>query len=425
VQIGSYGTGKTPQLQIRSGQQFQPIFVLTGASHQVTIENLTLKAMGTSMFGYGIVAGGSNIIIKGLTFANLDSAIMDTNSPVGLLAMNNYAGVLKEYFAYVNGSDQAFLGNVAGDSTGQHNIRIYGSRILCYGNDLTNYAQSSSLATLRVNDGTDIYWSHNVLHGGQVYVGPLGPASAGSTADEMVNDVVIESNRWEEVADHPATNDHFEIQPGTENVMIRNNYIQSTNATAINVNTFERQVFSTGAVNRVVKNLQVLSNTAVNDGTTGAFLSVGGGMENVVTLKNSLYVAPNMNVGPFSSAAVRVNGRSDLLNFTSLSSGGGIDGNVWNLPAAAKTMGVNYVSATPAGESAYRTPSEWESDFPKQVGEDSFERILPSQLNSAGAPPEKSLAAKFAQPVGGVFGDLLGDTRPRADWSAGALQAAI
>ena len=110
-------------------------------------------------------------------------------------------------------------------------------------------------------------------------------------------------------------------------------------------------------------------------GTNGAFLSVGGGQQSVITLKDSLYVAPDLNVGPNANAAVRVNGRNDLLNFTTLSSGGGINGNVWNLPAAAKTMGVNYVSANSAGASGYRTPEEWESDFAGIVGNDTFEKV--------------------------------------------------
>ena len=361
-------------------------------------------------------------MIKGCDFENLDSAIVDTGSPTGLLAYNNISGPLISYFAYVKGSDQAFLGNIAGDSTKQHNIRIYGSRILAYGNDLTNLPQGSSLATLRVNDGSDIYWADNVLHGGQIYVGPLGPASAGSTADEAVNTVVIENNRWEEVPKNWSGNDRVEIDAGSANVMIRNNVIDATNATAINVSTFMPETFSTGTVDRVVTNLQVLSNTVVNAGTNGAFLSVGGGQQGVITLKDSLYVAPDLNVGPNANAAVRVNGRNDLLNFTTLSSGGGINGNVWNLPAAAKTMGVNYVSANSAGASGYRTPDEWESDFPGIVGHDTFERLLERNLTTLGAPPADSGAATFAKPTAGVFDDLLGNARPTADWSAGALQ---
>ena len=175
VVIGAYGKGKTPKLLLKpSGNQYKVMFGMTGASHQITIENLLLEGSGSAAFGDAIHAGGTNIVIKGVDFENLDSAIVDASSPAGLLAYNNVAGTLRSYFAFVQGSDQAFLGNIAGDSTKQHNIRIYGSRILAYGNDLTNLPTGASLATLRVNNGTDIYWSNNVLHGGQLYVGPLG-----------------------------------------------------------------------------------------------------------------------------------------------------------------------------------------------------------------------------------------------------------
>ena len=197
---------------------------------------------------------------------------------------------------------------------------------------------------------------------------PAGPASAGSTADEAVDTVVIENNRWEEVPKHWSGNDRMEIDAGSANVMIRNNVIDATNAAAINVSTFMPQTFSTGTVTRVVKNLQILSNTVVNSGTNGAFLSVGGGQQNVITLKDSLYVAQDFNVGPNANAAVHMNSRNDLLNFTKLSSGGGINGNVWNLPAEAKThggelrvgqlcRGIGLSHACPSGRAIFRGSS--------------------------------------------------------------------
>jgi hypothetical protein len=424
VLIGSYGKGKPASLVLRpNGNQYKPMFVLTKASHQVRIENLALSAAGKSPFGDAIHTGGSNIVIHHCGFANLDSAMVGTNAPTGVLAYDNRAETLRSYFSFVRGSDQVYLGNVAGDSTKQHNIRIYGSRILCYKNDLTNLPNGASLATLRVNDGSAIYWANNTLHGGQMYVGPLGPASAGSSPKENVNTVVIENNRWKEVMKHWSMNDRLRIDAGSANIMVRNNIIDATNSTAINVATSLPQTFGKKTVNRVVKDLQILSNTVVNPGKSGAFLSVGGGAKDVITLKNSLYVAPDLQIGANAAAAVRVSGRDDLLNFTSLSSGGGIDGNVWNLPRSAKSMGVNYVSAKPAGVSAYRTPAEWVNSFPGRVGHDSFEKLLTRDLTKVGTPPAKSTAATFAKPTQGVFDDLIGNARPKKKWTAGAVQA--
>ena len=70
---------------------------------------------------------------------------------------------------------------------------------------------------------------------GQMYVGPLGPKSAGSTADQAVNNVVIENNRWTEVKKHWSSNDRLSIHAGTSNVTVRDNYFQATNSSAINV----------------------------------------------------------------------------------------------------------------------------------------------------------------------------------------------
>ena len=39
------------------------------------------------------------------------------------------------------------LGNTIADSTGQHNFRTYGIRVLCYGNDVTNLPGGSSIDT--------------------------------------------------------------------------------------------------------------------------------------------------------------------------------------------------------------------------------------------------------------------------------------
>jgi hypothetical protein len=392
VIVGAYGKGKTPRIRLDNPSRFAPMFLFSNSSRQITIENLYLYAKG-SAHGEGIRPDGTNITIKGIDFENLDSAIMASGAPTGLLAYNNVAGPTRSYFAYVKGSDQAFLGNIVSDSTEQHNIRIYGSRILCYGNDMTNYPDGSSLATLRVNNGADIYWSGNILRAGQVLIGPLGPASAGATADESVNTVVVENNRWKEVKGHWSIHDRIDINPGTSSVMIRNNYIDATNANAISATTSARQVFSTGPVHRTVKNVHVISNTAVNPGATGSFLSVAGVQTNAITLKDSLYVAPDLHVGPFSTAAVRVVGRPDLKNFTSVSAGGGIQGNVWNLPSGAYAHGVNYVSDNNAGDSGYRTPSEWSADFPGQVKKDHFEKVLARDLNANGRPKKKSMAS--------------------------------
>ena len=392
VIVGAYGKGKTPRIRLDNTARYAPMFLFSNSSNQITVENLVLYGKGRA-HGEAIRPDGTNITIKGCDFENLDSAIMESGAPTGLLVYNNFSGPTRSYFAYVKGTDQAFLGNTVRDSTEQHNIRIYGSRILCYGNDMTNYPDGSSLATLRVNDGANIYWSGNILRAGQMLVGPLGPASAGATAKDFVNTVVVENNRWKEVKGHWSIHDRIDINPGTANVMVRNNYIDATDANAISATTSATHIFKTGPVYRTIKNLHVISNTAVNAGKTGSFFSVAGVQTNAITLQDSLYVAPDLDIGPFATAAVRVIGRSDLLNFTSVASGGGIQGNVWNMPVGANSHGVNYVSDAHAGDTGYRTPAEWSSDFPKQVKKDHFQRLLARDLNAKGRPKKKSMAS--------------------------------
>jgi hypothetical protein len=423
VQIGAYGKGKSPSIQLMKGNNETSILTLGTDASNVSISNLLLEGNPKApAFGEGIYAAGANITIKGIEFENLYTAIQASGTPRGLVVQNNDAGVLNGYFAYVRGSEQAYMGNIAGDSTAQHNIRIYGSRILCYGNDLTNLPQGSSLATLRVNDGSDIYWANNVLHGGQMLIGPLGPENPGAQESASVNTIVVEGNKWEDVPGHWSNHDRVEINPGVANIMIRNNIIDGTNATAISATTSQTQTFSTGTTVRTINNLQIVDNTDLNTGTTGAFLAVNGTENNSITLKNSLYVAPNMDIGPNTAAAVRVTGQNDLSNFTTLAEGGGISGNVWNLPAGAASEGVNYVGTGALGSTNYRTPTEWASDFPGIVSHDTFEGLLIDDLNRNDAPPKDSTASSFALPATGVFTDLQGDLRPDSDWTAGAIQ---
>ena len=223
-----------------------------------------------------------------------------------------------------------------------------------------------------------------------------------------------------------STHDKVHIAPGTANVMIRGNYIRSDDSDAIAVPTFVREHYHGAdgpALDRVVKNVFILNNTVLDAGTTGSFLSVMGKTPGVLTVKNNLFVAPDLVVGPYATAAVRVENRNDMKNFTSLASGGGVDGNVWNLPAQANSVGVNYITDRPAGTAAYRTPDEWAHDFPDEVGRDTFERLHASDLAGGLVPPTTSAAATAANPVPGVFSDLEGQARPLGKtWSAGAVQ---
>src|SRR6201999_3629489 len=91
--------------------------------------------------------------------------------------------------------------------------------------------------TLRINDGGWIYWANNTLNAGPVLMDPLGPNDPGANPGAAINWVVFENNQWLQVSGQWSNNNRIEIDAGVQHVMIRNNYIQATDATGIYVNT--------------------------------------------------------------------------------------------------------------------------------------------------------------------------------------------
>ncbi len=386
-----------------------------------------------------IQPGGTNLVVRNCNFQNLDDALNCNLNPVGVFAMDNTSGVLKEYFSYIKGSDHVYVGNTVGDSAVQHNFRTYAVRVLCYGNDVTNIPSGSGLDTLRVNDGAWIYWANNTLHDGQIIAGPLGPDSAGSNPGSGISWLVIENNREFQVAGQWMNNNRIEIDAGVQHVVIRNNYIEATDATGISVNTRTSLTWLSSelpaspiplppvTIVKTSTDVMVLNNTVVNpdfgDGThlgkKGCFIEIDGSTTNAITLKNNLYIAPKLDTTAFSAAAVRVMSRNDLSNFVN----GGISNNDWPSPSNATTRGVNYVSdGSRTGTAAYYTPAEWASSFPAKISSEKFEPLLITDLNADLYPKSTSLAAAGAAIVTGIFTDLYGVLRTGNAWTDGAAQ---
>ncbi len=161
--------------------------------------------------------------------------------------------------------------------------------------------------------------------------------------------------------------------------MIRNNYIQATDATGIYVDTSQTLTWQPSqlpnvpialppvTVKRISTDIQVLNNTVVDpdlgDGThqgkKGCFIEVAGTATGAVTLKNNLYVAPKLDTTANTAAAVRVSGRNDLNGFVT----GGIANNDWPSPSNLNTLGVNYVS------DGSLTSSQWPTRTPGRMGQ--------------------------------------------------------
>jgi hypothetical protein len=440
VTISAYGAGNAPILQVPSGTtQFLPLIVTTATADNTIINGLQFQASASARIAIAIQPAGTNLVVRKCNFQNLDDAFNCNLSPTGLMALDNISGVLKEYFSYIKGTDHVYLGNTVGDSATQHDFRTYGTRVLCYGNDVTNIPSGSGLDTLRVNDGAWIYWANNTLHDGQIIAGPLGPDSAGSNPGSGVNWLVIENNRELQVAGQWMNNNRLEIDAGVQHVVIRNNYIEATDTTGININTRSSLTWLSSqlpaspiplppvTIVKTSTDVMVLNNTVVNpdlgDGThlgkKGCFIEVNGATTNAITLKNNLYVAPKLDTTAFSAAAVRVMSRNDLSNFVN----GGISNNDWPKPSNATTRGVNYVSdGSRTGTAAYYTPAEWASSFPAKISGEKFEALLVSDISASLYPKSTSLAATGAAIITGIFTDLYGVVRTGSAWTDGAAQ---
>ena len=442
VTIGAYGDSSlaAPTILLpNASAQYFPMIQTTSTAGNTVIRDLEFTAAGTSKIGVGIQPGGQNLVIRSCDFENLDDAINCNLGPVGLLAMDNTAGPLKEYFTYIKGTDHVYLGNTVADSTGQHNFRTYGIRVLCYGNDVTNLPGGSSIDTLRVNDGSWIYWANNTLHDGPMLVGPLGPDSSGSSPGSAVSWIVIENNRSIQVAGQYMSNPRLEIDAGVQHVMIRNNYIESTDATGISVTTKTTLTWKSSqlgpspiplppiTVTKTSTDVQVLNNTVTDpdfgDGThlgkKGCFIEVGGSASSAVTLKNNLYIAPKLDTTANSASAVRVISRKDLNNFVA----GGIANNDWPAPTNLNSRGIQYISdGSVSGTAAYYTPAEWAALTSRVAGGEKYENLKITDLDSNFTPPSASQAATpGAAPIIGVFTDLFGTIRT-GTWTDGSVQ---
>ena len=375
-----------------------------------------LKASASGFSRRGRTSSFATAISKTST-----TRLLSNISPVGVMALGNTAGVLKEYFAYIKGTDHVYLGNTIGDSTGQHNFRTYGIRVLCYGNDVTNLPGGSSIDTLRINDGAWIYWANNTLHDGQIIAGPLGPDSAGSLPGAGVSWLVIENNRELQVsgAANYLSNPRIEIDAGVQHVMIRNNYVESSDTTGISIDTKDVLTWKSSqlpasviplppvTVTKTSTDVQVLNNTIVNPdfgdgvhlGTKGCFIEVSGTTSNAIMLKNNLYVAPKLNTTAYTAAAVRVVSRKDLNNFVN----GGIANNDWPAPSNLNSYGIQYVSdGTLSNAAAYYTPSRWASSFSSKVitGE-KYEALKITDLSSSLRRQERPTPRIRRDPGGG------------------------
>ncbi|HEX8521002.1 MAG TPA: PKD domain-containing protein [Tepidisphaeraceae bacterium] len=356
VVIGSYGSGEKPVVRytgvMRLGAQ---IITMNSAARHVTVRDITFDSVGGARdydgMAQAVAPAGSDITIRDCQFLNLADAICANGKPTGLLVQDNTAPLgTRGYFAWVEGSDQAYIGNTVADSMYQHCLRNEGTdRLLIAFNNFSNPAEGVIKGTLNLHKGTFMWVTGNKLNSGTMSIGPLGGGDGLNNKDWRATNVVLEYNQ---------INSDVQILHGAEHIMCDNNVVWGeTNFRVDGWNS---------AYNRGVIDLNIINNTGINSGDHGNFLLLNGEATDV-TVTNNLYVAPNLVTGQWGAAPVYVTD-NDLSSFRV------IKDNVWPAVNAITWAegGSNFIGTSMVA-GGYRTPAEWESW--SQVEHDQFQNV--------------------------------------------------
>jgi hypothetical protein len=357
VTVGAYGSGDKPVLRYTGQMKVSAqILSMNSASRQVTVRDLSFDSVGGPADYTGmadaVMPAGSDITIRDCQFLNLADAIHAYGEPTGLLVQDNTAPLgIRGYFAWVQGSDQVYLGNSCADSMYQHVLRNGGTdRLLIAYNNFTNNNAAVIKGTLNLHKGSYFWVSGNTLNGGTFSVGPLGDGDGLSDIGARATNIVVENNR---------INSGMQILHGTEHIMIDNNI--SYGNVDFRIDGYNSQY------QRGVADISIENNTGINSGDHGNFLLVSGPV-NGITLTNNLYVAPNLVTGAYGAAPVYVND-SNLNSFKR------VQDNIWPAINALTYAhgGSNFIGTT-MNSGGYQTPAQW--DAYSQVGDDLYQSIM-------------------------------------------------
>ena len=324
VVIGRYDDGPDPIVMLTKREGPKPphgFISIDGKCNGVTIEHLTFdspysvadNAEAPKIGIDAIVARGRNISVLDCTFLNVDNAINANGSPVGLFVDYCKAPLktgVRAYFVWTQGTDFVCINNFAANSTREHIVRLTGvQRALIYNNDFTNLDRrpadkyDTSKGTIEMHNGAYAYITQNTINGGTIRVGPLG-----------INENVSTATDWSVIEDNHLTGTYIVAYPGAHHVLIRNNVIRNNAIQAIQLQAPDEDGRTNG-------DIQIINNTAIENGESGAFLKVWGHVDGI-DLRNNLLIAPHLKVGTNGAGAVNV-AEADLSSFTA------IDHNIW------------------------------------------------------------------------------------------------
>lgn len=404
--IGAYGTGVLPELRWTGSLGLNQFIAMNGEyAHDVVIQDLHFDSIYPDTSERNIAScvfpAGHNITVRRCTFGHVTDAINCERQPTGVLGMDNVASVpngLRAYFTWVRGSDHTYLGNVVNGSLIEHCVRVAGAdRVNLSYNHLTNNPKTVIWVML----GEYTFMRGNTLRDGPVAIGPnphLGSPS------ERMRYTVLERNHFIKATTGPAA---IEFHPGAESHMLRGNVIEATGQSCIDINGWDP------ANQRTCVDIRILNNTGVNPSSGGRFLDVEAGTQNV-TVRNSLYAAPNMVTGQGRTASMYV-AANGLSGFSS------IRGNTWAIPDEFAWIddAYHYVWPSWSHPSGYLTPAQWDA-----YGVVSNEAYTTMSFASGFVPPEDDVAAENGVAVAGVYVDYYGTAMPSAGpWPSGAASA--
>jgi PKD repeat protein len=405
IVIGRYEEGADPVVMLTRGEGAKPphgFVSIDNKCNGVTIQHLVFDTPfavkddepAPKVGIDSIAARGRNITVRDCTFLNVDTGVNANGSPMGLLVMDCKAPLktgLRAYLVWTQGTDFVCLGNTAANSTREHIVRLSGvQRALIAGNHFANLDRRPadkddySKGTIEMHNGNYAYIAGNDVTGGTIRVGPLG----------LHGEDLSAATDWSVIEDNQLAGTWIVAYAGTHHLMVRNNIIRTDAFQAVQLQGPDQQ-------GRVNSDIHLLNNTAIDNGTTGAFLKVWG-QNDGIEMKNNLYIAPNLRVGDSGAAAVNI-AQDDLGSFKEISH------NVW--PAfggsGAKEMLLN---------GHVLSAAQWQA-FP-QVKQDLFAEV---KVNDQGMPAAGSAADGAGVPLNAVVFDLAGRNRP-ARPSVGAVE---
>jgi len=357
VYIGSYGSGPQPVLYYNGPAQGGSFIGMSNSTAGIVVQGITFDSIyvnndNQQNIASAFVLVGNDLTIIDNTFLNLDDDVNLQLGPSNVLIQDNTspsATDLSAYFAWIQGSEIAILGNSVASSTGEAVVRVGVTGAtdleLAY-NNFTNQPQTAgstvSKNTLSAQVGQYVYVYHNTFALGPVSTGPLGTSTANPNVD--IHDVVLDSNT--------VIGTTILLNPGATDVMVENNVVQGTGNAGITINAQEIG----GGFNWTVTNVWIEHNTVTEAGQDGGLLCINNGQAADLYLDYNLFVDPNYQVGG-GSAFISVD-ENNLDSFAQIMD------NVWSVPAYIPSWnngGVFFVGSDPSSQTAWLTPAEWEA----------------------------------------------------------------